>query len=285
MASVVARLRRALRIAAVVAIAFAIVALLTFIAFAREAERYTAGLAPEQFHRTLDRDLLADYAGVFGVAHNSGDSIEAAAEAIRHGADVIEIDVVSIGDELYAGHDSPLPLLGKRFFRGPKLIEVWDEARAADAVKLDLKESSKRYLALVFAFLRRHRAHDVVVASRDLASLRGLRERAPWAVRLLSVPNEQGLDALEHDDDLQQLIDGVTVRDSLVTADRAAWLQRRDLIVLAWTVNESERLNELVRAGVDAVTTDNLAIMELLGGQQRDEATLTRRSRREQQAS
>jgi len=56
------------------------------------------------------------------------------------------------------------------------------------------------------------------------------------------------------------------------------WLKGEQVYVLAWTVNDLTRVNELVRLGVDAMTTDNLAIMELLGGQRRGERLLVRRA-------
>ena len=34
-----------------------------------------------------------------------------------------------------------------------------------------------------------------------------------------------------------------------------------------WTVNDLEWMNALMALGVDGITTDNLAVMELLGGQ------------------
>jgi hypothetical protein len=36
------------------------------------------------------------------------------------------------------------------------------------------------------------------------------------------------------------------------------------LVILAWTVNDSENFNRLVRLGVDGITTDNLAILQAL---------------------
>jgi len=39
---------------------------------------------------------------------------------------------------------------------------------------------------------------------------------------------------------------------------------RHKLLILAWTVNDSQRLNELVRLGVDGITTANLAILQAL---------------------
>jgi hypothetical protein len=99
--------------------------LVAFVAFPGEAERFTAGKQPALFAGERDDDLLDDYATVFGVAHNSGDSTQATRQALDHGADVIEVDVVSVERRLYAGHDRPLPGISPRFFRGPPLEEIW----------------------------------------------------------------------------------------------------------------------------------------------------------------
>jgi hypothetical protein len=269
---------RAVRVLAGVLIVASLLALVGFAVFPRGAAQYTAGLPPRQFYRTLDRNLLDDYAGVLGVAHNSGDSISSAREALAYGADVVEIDVVSVGSTLYAGHDSPLPFVGKRLFRGPKLEEIWREASRAEAVKLDLKESSGPYLDLLYEFLRPRRRNHVVIATGKVSTLESFRDQAPLATRLLSIGNNWGFEDLRDDEELQELVDGVSIRHDLLDPERMAWLEGQDLIVLAWTVNDSERLNELVEGGVDAVVTDNLAIMELLGGGTKGETTLPRRA-------
>ena len=172
---------RALIVGAAAVIAGSL-ALLGVFAFAGDlAERYTAGKRPTQFYQPgLDEDLLDDYGDVFGVAHNSGDSVAATTEALAHGADVIEIDVVAVGGRLYAGHDAPLPWIGTRAFRGPPLEEVWAAAVATEVVKLDIKESSPAYLELVLAFLAERRGeHRVIVATGDVPTLRVFAERAP----------------------------------------------------------------------------------------------------------
>lgn len=257
----------------------ACLALLGFFAFfATEAERYTSGLTPRQFERELDAELLDDYGGVFGVAHNSGDSVAATRQALANGADVIEIDVVSFGGRLYAGHDTPLPFIGDRFFRGPELGEAWEAAHAADAVKLDLKERSPGYLAQVIEFLRARNEVPVIVATRDRASLDLFAASYPAAIRLLSIGDRHALGRFMADPAEQELIDGITIRHTLLDETSAAWLQAESFLVLAWTVNDVGRMNELVRVGVDAITTDNLAIMRLLGDQERGEALLEHRS-------
>ena len=84
---------------------------------------------------------------------------------------------------------------------------------------------------------------------------------------LLSVPDMGALEALEGSTGLRLIVDGVTIRESLLDATTMIWLKERDLMVVAWTVNDIERVNQLVYLGVDGITTDNLAILTLLGGQ------------------
>ena len=56
----------------------------------------------------------------------------------------------------------------------------------------------------------------------------------------------------------------MTIFQGLVDANLVRWLHERDLLVLAWPVNDVQRLNGLVRLRVDGVTTANLAILEVL---------------------
>jgi hypothetical protein len=240
------------------------------------AEEFTVGLRPSQFYRVFDNEdrAFADetYTDVFGVAHNSGGRIETTLEALIYGADVIEVDIVEVDGALYSAHTPPLPFLGPHFFRGPSLDQIWNASYRADALKLDLKESSPQFVGLVADFLvSRPGGRDVMVASRSPDVLRTLRQRAPEAVLLLSVPSAGAFDNLQADGSLQAAIDGVTIRQSLVDADRASWLTEHDLLIFAWTVNDLARVNELIQLGAAGITTENLAILTLLGGLERRE--------------
>lgn len=273
--------RRIVNLAALSVITLSVAVLGVFVFLAEWGEEYTSGRIPTQFYARLEQDqLLDDYQQVFGVAHNSGGTLAATKEALAHGADVIEIDVVSMNGTLYAAHASPLRWLGPRVFRGPTLAAVWEAAAEADVIKLDLKESSAGYLDLLFAFLAERRDHEVIVATGNERVLAAFETRAPWVIRLLSVGSQRRLRQLQRRPDLAARIDGVTIRERLVTEETGRWLESAGLLVLAWTVNDLERVNELVHLGVDAITTDNLAIMELLGGHQRREAWLRDRVRR-----
>jgi hypothetical protein len=251
--------------------------LVVFVAFPDEAERFTAGTPPSQFYRELDPSLLQSYPKVFGVAHNAGDSLRATKRALARGADVIEIDVVLVNGRLYGGHERPLPVVGKRVFRGPRLDAVWKQARPAESIELDLKQSSAGFVRRLVAFLEEHRRPNTIVSSRSMSALRTFRDDAPWVVRLLSVPNERALEKLKRSPAMLADIDGVSIRQSVLDEDAARWLKEQRLLILAWVVNDAPRLNELVRLGIDAAVSDNLAMIELLGGRGRAEAALTTR--------
>jgi glycerophosphoryl diester phosphodiesterase len=57
----------------------------------------------------------------------------------------------------------------------------------------------------------------------------------------------------------------VSVFQGLVDASLVTWVHEQKQLILAWTVNDSQRLNHLVRLGVDRITTANLAILRALG--------------------
>lgn len=243
------------------------------------SEEFTVGRRPTLYYEVFENEERAfpdsSYADVVGVAHNSGGRIEATLEAIIFGADVIEVDVVSIDGTLYSGHSPPIPFIGPRFFRGPSLEQIWAASYRADALKLDLKESSPAYVELVAEFLvSRPLNRDIIVASRSPQALATLRERAPDAILLLSVSTEEELTALQTNGALQRTIDGVTVRESLVDATMVSWLSERDLRIFAWTVNDLGRVNTLIQLGVDGITTENLGLLTLLGGQQQSESDI-----------
>lgn len=245
------------------------------------AEEWTIGRRPNQYFTDIDPDAqifsTAAYGAIFGVAHNSGGSIEATLEARINGADVIEVDVAEIDGVLYSAHTPPLQFLGQRWFRGPRLDRVWAASFGAEAVMLDLKDSSPGYVRLVGDFLEtRPPTRQAIVSSRTPWVLQLLRARAPDAILLLSVPDDAALQALRTNDLLLDAIDGVTVRHTVLDADHAAWLAEEDLLVFAWTVNDLDRVNELMRLGVDGVTSDNLAIVNLFAGVTDDERELRR---------
>lgn len=264
---------------AVVVISGSLYVLGLFIVRPDLGEEFTVGLRPNQFYSVInpeDRMFAPEaYGVVWGVAHNSGASTDAILDALVNGADFIEVDVVEVDGQLRAAHTSPLPIVGERWFRGPTLERVWTASYQADARMLDLKEATPAYVNLVIEFLNSHPTSEpVLVSSRDAWVLRSIRVGAPHALLLLSVPDEASLNRIQQSDALINLIDGITVRHTALSPESAIWLQTEGLLVFAWTVNDIDRVNELITLGVDGITSDNLAVLTLLGGQARGEREL-----------
>jgi glycerophosphoryl diester phosphodiesterase len=228
-------------------------------------QRFTTGLPPDQFHRELDPSLTQDYPETLGIAHNAGNRLDTIKTALDHGADVIEVDVISVRGSLVGGRDQPWPWLSNHLFRGPTLTEVWQAAADAEVIKLDLKQDDAKFLNDVATFLEpRAGARPVMVASRDAKSLMLLHQRVPQATMVFSMGFPDAVDRLRSDPALRSAIGGVTAFQGLINADLVTWLHEQHLLVLAWTVNDVHRLNDLVRVGVDGITTANLAILQAL---------------------
>lgn len=246
-----------------------VAAIVILATFENEAASFFSGGDPTHFYREIDIELFDDYRGVLGIAHNSGNMIGTTVEALAYDADIIEVDVVLVRGQLYAAHWSPFRFIGDRFFHGPTLEEVWGAAAQAPAIKLDLKRASNEMLDGLLVFLAsRRKANPVIIVSDKPKILAQLPQAETEIIRLLSVSESRTLRKLLNNDDLAKDIDGVSIHHHLLTSDSVAALKEKDLLIFTWTVNDPERMNELVEYGVDAITTDNLAILQLLGTRQ-----------------
>jgi glycerophosphoryl diester phosphodiesterase len=229
---------------------------------------YTGAAPPAQFYENvkLDPALTQDYPQVLGVAHNAGNNLGTLAAALRYGADVIEIDVISARGQLVAGRDHWPSWLAGQVFRGPTLIQAWDHATAASIVKLDLQRTDRGLLDDLVTFLdTRAGSRRVMISSRDPGALLYLHRRLPDVTLLFSVSSPDAVHQLQSDPALQEAIGGVSVFQGLVDANLVTWVHRHKLLILVWTVNDGQRLNQLVRLHVDGITTANLAILRALG--------------------
>ncbi len=226
---------------------------------------YAGTAPPPQFATPLDPALSPNHASAMGVAHNAGNNPDTTAAAIEHGAQVVEIDVISVRGQLVAGRVQPWRWLAERAFRGPTLAQAWDAAAAAPVVKLDLQQNDRALLDQLVAFLRQRPApRRVMVSTRDGAALVYLRPRLPGAVLQLSTPSPDVVQRFRADPVLTDAVDGVSAFQGEVTPSLVAWAHQRDLIVLAWTVNDGRRLKELLAMGVDGITTQNLTVLDAL---------------------
>lgn len=230
----------------------------------RDVIRNTVGFAPQQFYQALDlTDDASASGGLLTIAHNAGDRKATTQAALAFGADVIEVDVVAIGNELYAAHDQPNQRIGSVTFRGPTLAEIWNVVDGTSQIQLDLKDSSPRFLSALISFLEdRDHGDGVIVSSRSFSALSTIHERLPEVTLVYSVGDRATLTALHSNSGLLELIDGVSIRVSLLDGETVDWLKEHDLLVLAWTVNDFASVDALLDLGVDGVATDNLAIIE-----------------------
>jgi len=227
---------------------------------------FIPGPGPAQFHGELDPALVNDYPRVLGVAHNAGNRIGLTKTALAHGADVIEVDLISVGGRLVAGRNQPLQWLSNRLFPGPALDDVWAAASSAAVIKLDLMQGDRPFLDQLVTFLTaRQHTRRVMISTRDPDALEYLRPRLPAVQLLFTLAHPEAVDRLRADPRLRAAVDGVSVFQGLISADLVGWLHSHHLLVLAWTVDDVDRLNAVVRDGVDGVTTRNLAVLEALG--------------------
>jgi glycerophosphoryl diester phosphodiesterase len=251
-------------IAGVVVIVLVVVAIVAW----PHAQRFTGAAPPRQFYEKvqLEPALARDYPRVLGVAHNAGNNLGTLETALKYGANVIEIDVISARGQLVAGRNQPLPRLARRVFRGPTLVQAWNRATAAEIVKLDLKQSDGAFLDDLVGFLaQRAKTRQVMIVSGDREALSFLHSRLPEVTMFFSVGGPNAVHQLQTDPVLQKAIGGASVFQGLIDPNLVAWAHVHKLKILAWTVNDSERFNQLVRLGVYGITTANLAILRALG--------------------
>lgn len=249
----------ATRASAIVALVAACVALW------EPARRYVGLAQPAQFYRPVAADRVAS-SDLIAVAHNAGDHPTTTSRAVRHGAAAVEIDVILARGTLVAGRVMrPLPWLAETLFQGPTLREMWDAIPPRTDVLLDLKETDRALLDQLVRYLAtRADARDVMVSCRDAAALRYLHERLPGVALLLTAAWPADVVHLQRAGAIADVVDGVSAYEGLLDAELVGWLHERDLKILAWPVNDQARLAALAAAGVDGVTTDNLAIIDAL---------------------
>ena len=205
---------------------------------------------PPSLHHNSDGIAILDGIDVLAVAHNA-DTPTAIFAAAQSGASAIEVDVVLVEGALYASHDVPHSSVGARFLGGRELETLWPELAQFDAVFLDLKQRGAPAATAVAGFLENKIGPAVFVSARDPVALDAVGDSA---MRLLSVGTSSERDRALR---IADSYDGVSVRHSLVDS---AWPE--DLLVVAWTVDDPLVLAGLADGSVDAVMTDNLAIIE-----------------------
>lgn len=205
------------------------------------------------------------------ISHEGGRRVAVARAALRRGANAVEIDVVAHRGVLYVSHnaldDAAVPAV-------PTVQQVWPVDAVASVVELDLKQSSPQFQRVLVSFLASHNGHgapQIFVSSRSVANLRAVKAGAPTVFRFLSIGNINQWTALQSDPTTISLIDGVSVWQHLLTRADVSWLHQHGLLVYAWTVDNSARVQTLLQWGVDGITTNRPGIVTMLARREHGE--------------
>ena len=190
--------------------------------------------------------------------------------ALAAGVDLVEFDV---GEGLLLGH-------GTAADPGAVTLDAALDLLAATTVgiQIDVKTSGNE-AAIVACIVHRGLERRTVVSSTSARSLRRFRALAPTLTRALSYPHDRyGASRLSWPPPVTRAaaaalravmplraiglvaaaggIDALSLHHTLVSKQVVAAVHRRGPAVLAWTVNGPARVEELVRVGVDAITSD-----------------------------
>lgn len=175
--------------------------------------------------------------------------------AARTLAEVQALDAGSWFDPAYVGE------------RVPTLDEVLAEIDGRVVIDIELKTRDDKVAlprAVVAAVQRAGQSDRVFVSSFDPYLLEQMRRLAPEIRRAQLVDTFEGTDLAWYERVLLRNL-GLNARvrpDMVIGGDRfvsEAWVQRqkhRGYVVMVYTINDPERMQELVRWGVDAVITD-----------------------------
>lgn len=204
------------------------------------------------------------------IAHGGGNHPAAAAAALEARADLLEVDLWLHRGRFEARHERRI-----RFF--PFLVETWYLKRLPSAhfgleelldlaagsgagILLDLKDGGHGTAEAIRDLLTALEHHPPVVASSQSWSiLRAPHDRLPAIDLLYSIDVRAKLDLFLSVAERDPLPRGVSCRHTLLTRPIVEELRRRGLAVVAWTVDDLDRAQELADWGVDGITTHRVA--------------------------
>ncbi len=211
------------------------------------------------------------------IAHGSGNTAALALAGREALADYLEVDLWVHNGALEARHERRLP------FRMPFLYEAWylrlarlkghrlreliEDAGPATGLFLDLKSGGERAGELIAEALDGGAPPAMFAASaQHWPILRGLARHVPGAALYYSIDVRAQLDLLLSLHDRDTAPTGISCRHTLLTRSIVREMHEGGLNVVAWTVDEPGRAEELAGWGVDGITTHRVAdIRDRLG--------------------
>ena len=203
------------------------------------------------------------------IAHGGGNGSGPVRDALASRAPVIEVDLWLHRGRLEARHErrvpGPLPLLYEFWYLTPApsppyyLEDLLLACEGRASVLLDLKNGLGEMPALLRRVLGAFgRGVQVVASSQNWPLLREAKVACPQLDLYYSIDTPDQFDLFQsvmlHD----PLPAGVSCRHSLLDRRVVRDFHDAGLAVLAWTVDDGERARDLVRWGVDAITTNRI---------------------------
>jgi len=205
------------------------------------------------------------------IAHAAGNSPADLQAALTSSPDLVEVDLWVHSGRFEARHErrvAGVPLLFEKWYLrfAPRHPFGLDDLIAAVAGRaglfLDLKNDGEGAAILIRHALAAAEVPPRIVASaQQWAILRAVARVVPELDLFYSVDVQAKLDLFLAVEERDTRPRGISCNHELLTRERVQELKRRDLAVVAWTVDDPERAAELVSWGVDGLTTGSLAAL------------------------
>ena len=205
------------------------------------------------------------------VAHRAGNNLHALELALDAGVDAIECDFWHDRGRLTLRHERKLPALpvfyDKWILRWQmghlNLPDLLREINFRAQLFLDIKSASP---AAAHAVLDLYHDHESMMPPAIVSSqVWGLLDRIAAAGTDMrtcySIGAKGQIEAILRRAEVDPVPHGVSIRHTLLSPEVVARLHGAGLRVYAWTVNTAHRAAELRAWGVDAVISDELAVL------------------------
>ncbi len=236
------------------------------------------------------------------IAHAYGNTRDRLRAALAAPIDVIEVDAWYRAGEVWVRHEhrlGPLPLLVDKRMRGHslpplslplgrhlymrldidrlKLDEILDTVAGAKGLLVDVKGSyrGRRNFEFAQTLVRKIREHGgegwVAVCGQHWPVLDDVRVESPGLEVRYSVerPNQwEKFMRLVGDD---ERVRRVCIEHRFLNEERALFLDQRGVDVFCWTVDDRDKAQRLVDAGVDGVISNDLDLLAGLRPAVRDQ--------------
>jgi glycerophosphoryl diester phosphodiesterase len=214
--------------------------------------------------------VLPPPGGALAVAHRAGNDLALLAAAETLGVDVIEADLHLCDGRIEVRHlrtAGPLPVLWDRWRVQPawrprlRLETLLAAAGRTGDLMLDLKGTDRSLPHRLIEILEAgEHGREAIVCSRNWPLLEPFAETRHRVVCSIGDRRELTRFLAGWAPEAQ----GVSINHELVTATLAARLRARAPLVMAWTVNAAARMEPLLDWGVNAIISDNLALLTTL---------------------